>query len=250
MINRREFISLTGAATAGLILPEFSTAQGSKPVRPPNIVLILADDLGYCDTNLYECRGVKTPNIQSIAENGVSFTDGHVSAPLCSPSRAGLLTGRYQNRFGFEYNAGGAARAHRLGLGLPISELTIADHLKKAGYATACIGKWHQGSQPQFHPLKRGFDEFYGFLPGAHYYIDPHSADAVGHYRFGLSGINKKAFNRRRKASPIMRGTTPVNEGKYLTDVFTDEALDFIERKKDQHFFLYVPVLFLLFQPT
>jgi len=243
MINRREFISLTGATAAGLMLPELGIAQSSKPNRPPNIVLILADDLGYCDTNLYECRDVKTPHIHSIAENGVSFTDGHVSAPLCSPSRAGLLTGRYQNRFGFEYNAGGAARAHRLGLGLPVSELTIADHLRKSGYATACIGKWHQGSQSQFYPTNRGFDEFYGFLTGAHLYIDPTlpgvKNNKAGEFR--RSRFTKEFFQNWRKRVPIMRGEKPADEQEYLTDAFTREALDFIDRKKDQPFFLYLP---------
>ncbi len=243
MINRREFISLTGAAAAGLVLPKLGVAQNSKPNRPPNIVLIMADDLGYCDTNLYECRDVETPNIHSIAENGVSFTDGHVSAPVCSPSRASLLTGRYQNRFGFEYNAGGPFRAHIQGLGLPVSELTIADHLKKAGYATACIGKWHLGSQPQFYPTNRGFDEFYGFLIGGHLYIDP-TLPGVKNYKPAKSRRNrftKDFFQDARKRAPIMRGEKPVDEQEYLTDAFTREALDFIERKKDQPFFLYLP---------
>ena len=138
-ISRRCFLSLG----PGVLAPAVRAAR-----RPPNIVVILADDLGYGDVCGYSCRGLKTPNIDSIAANGVRFTDGHVTAPVCSPSRAGLLTGRYQQRFGHEFNAGGAARCHRQGLGLPVEEITLADVLRDAGYATGAVGKWHLGSQP------------------------------------------------------------------------------------------------------
>lgn len=240
-LNRREFISLAGMAAAGLLAPGLGMAGKQPTQRPPNIILIMADDLGYCDTNLYECRDVQTPHIQSIAKNGVTFTDGHVTAPLCSPSRAGMITGRYQNRFGFEHNVGGFARAHREGLGLPVSELTIADHLKQAGYTTAAIGKWHLGTQPQFHPLERGFDEFFGFLHGANLYMDPSHPDCISFFRKGVASLPKDVFTRRRRNNPILRGKTPVQEFGYLTDAFTREALDFIERKKDVPFFLYLP---------
>ncbi|MCP4628714.1 MAG: sulfatase-like hydrolase/transferase, partial [bacterium] len=242
-INRREFISMAGAAAAGLMLPDLALAGNSGSKRPPNIVLILADDLGYCDTNLYECRDVKTPNIHSITENGVSFTDGYVTAALCSPSRAGMMTGRYQNRFGFEHNAGGPLRAHSEHLGLPVSELTMADHMKKAGYATACIGKWHLGSQPEFYPTRRGFDEFFGFLPGAHIYTDPSLPGVINEpgFKFDILAFAEEMWHKWQPEMSIMRGETPVEEPEYLTDAFTREALDFIERKKNDPFFLYLP---------
>src|SRR5918999_1114965 len=141
--------------------PSAATAQAKRP----NIVVILADDLGYGDIGVHGGKQVATPNIDAIAKNGVRCTSGYVSGPYCSPTRAGLLTGRYQTRFGHEFNAGAA------GTGLPLTETTIATRLKAAGYATGLVGKWHLGSEEKFHPNKRGFDEFFGFLGGAHSYF-------------------------------------------------------------------------------
>ena len=138
---------------------------------PPNIVLILADDLGYCDTSLYDCATIPTPAIASIAEQGVTLTDAYVTAATGSPSRAALLTGRYQQRFGFEFNTGSARVTNDQKRGLPKNQATIADHLRSAGYRTGLVGKWHQGNTDGYHPLDRGFDEFYGFLPGARSYF-------------------------------------------------------------------------------
>src|SRR5262245_23318164 len=126
---------------------------------PPNVVVILADDLGYADLGVHGCKDIPTPHIDSIARNGVHCTNGYVSGPYCSPTRAGFLTGRYQQRFGHEFNPGGGAE-----MGLPTTEVTLADRLKAAGYWTALVGKWHLGAAAQFHPQKRGFDEFFGFL--------------------------------------------------------------------------------------
>src|SRR4051794_17058988 len=145
-----------------------SAAAPAAPSRRPNIVILLADDLGYADVGFQGCRDVPTPHIDSLAKGGVRCTNGYVSGPYCSPTRAGLLTGRYQQRFGHEFNLGGA-RADELGL--PLTETTIADRLKGAGYATGLVGKWHLGAAPKFHPLRRGFDEFFGFLDGAHPYF-------------------------------------------------------------------------------
>jgi arylsulfatase A-like enzyme len=207
-IDRRSFLrTLTGTAA--------STALCAN--RRPNIVLLLADDLGYGGTSPYGERDFPTPNIESIARNGVRFTSGYVSCPVCSPTRAGLMTGRYQQRFGHEFNPGPAARAQG-NFGLPLSETTIASRMKALGYRTALIGKWHLGYQPEFHPLKRGFDEFFGFLGGAHSYIDP-LGDA---------------------ANPILRGTEKVDEKEYLTDALAREAVAFIGRQKNDPFFLYL----------
>lgn len=200
----------------------------------PNIVLIVADDLGYPDICAYGCTSGRTPHIDSLAERGVKFTDGYVSAPICSPSRAGMLTGRYQQRFGHEFNAGGQARSHRMGLGTPASETLLPAYLKSAGYATGMSGKWHLGSIDALHPLNRGFDEFFGFLHGANAYFDHKSrTDAVFANARGLRG--------RGPVNPILRGHEPVHEAEYLTDALTREAVAFIDRHADDPFFLYVP---------
>ncbi|MBI4579863.1 MAG: sulfatase-like hydrolase/transferase, partial [Planctomycetes bacterium] len=184
----------------------------------PNIVLIVADDLGYADLGCQGAKDIATPSIDSLAAGGVRFTNGYVSCPVCSPTRAGLLTGRYQQRFGHEFNPGPPARAEPH-FGLPLTEKTIADDLKTAGYVTGMVGKWHLGYQPKFHPTKRGFDEFFGFPGGAHSYVDA-KADP---------------------ANLIYRGTTPVDEKEYLTDAFAREAAAFVARHAKERFFLYLP---------
>lgn len=208
--------------------------MGKQAVRKPNVILILADDLGVCDVSMYECRGIPTPHIDSIARNGVKFTNGYVTAPVCSPSRAGLLTGRYQHRFGFEFNAGPLQRAlAEPEMGLPASEITLAELMKRAGYSTGMVGKWHLGLHEKHHPLSRGFDEYFGFLFGANMYVDPalpgvKSADPEG------TGVRI-----RTERNPILRGRTPVQEDEYLTDAFAREAVAFIERRRNEPFFLY-----------
>ena len=202
----------------------------------PNIVVILADDLGYCDTELFGCTGIPTPNIKSIAREGVLFSSGYVAAPVCSPSRAALLTGRYQQRFGFEFNAGALERAlANQEMGLPVSEITLPEVLKRAGYATGMVGKWHLGMHEKFHPVRRGFDEYFGFLFGANTYIDPGAPGVktigVGEYTSLVSACGK--------LNPIYRNTTPVDEPEYLTDAFAREATAFIGRHQSHPFFLY-----------
>jgi arylsulfatase A-like enzyme len=191
-------------------------ATGQAP-RRPNVVIILADDLGYGDLSIHGSRDVATPHIDSIAREGVRCTSGYVSAPYCSPSRAGLLTGRYQQRFGHEFNPQLLARGGK-GQGLAPSEVTIAARLKAAGYATGLLGKWHQGEEDKFHPLNRGFTEFFGFLPGAHPYL--RSDDKTW--------------------GPIYRGRQKVELDGYLTDVLAREAVAFIDRHCKEPFFLYL----------
>lgn len=210
-MNRRNFFRMMAGAGASLL-------SGAAAGRKPNVVLIVADDLGYGELSVQGCRDIPTPNIDSIARSGVRFTNGYVSCPVCSPTRAGLLTGRYQQRFGHELNPGPAEKAEET-FGLPLNEVTIANRMKSLGYATGMFGKWHQGYKPEFHPQKRGFDEFFGFLGGAHSYVD-----ATGD-----------------KANPILRGTQPVDEKSYLTEAFTREATAFIERRRSAPFFLYLP---------
>jgi arylsulfatase A-like enzyme len=222
--TRREFLRKMGFAAASASgLSVFSGCASAGPERKlkgkkPNIVVIISDDMGYADIGCQGCKDIPTPNIDSIARKGVRFTNGYVSCPVCSPTRAGLATGRYQQRFGHEYNTGPPPGGLREQVGLPLTEVTIADVLKSAGYVTGAVGKWHLGMAPHFHPFKRGYDEFFGFLHGGHSYIDP-----------GLGTFN-----------PILRGTEPVDEKEYLTDAFSREAVAFVERHSKEPFFLYL----------
>ncbi len=194
----------------GLIPENSAAADGSRP----NIVLILADDLGYADLGFQGARDIPTPHLDTLAASGVRCTSGYVSGPYCSPTRAGLLTGRYQQRFGHEFNPGErAGERSNEQFGLPLSQTTLADRLKAVGYTTGLVGKWHLGAAPAFHPQKRGFDEFFGFLGGGHKYFAEESTD-------------------------IYRGTEVVKEPTYLTDAFGREAVSFIERHKGHPFFL------------
>jgi arylsulfatase A-like enzyme len=201
------------------LLDQISDATEAT-VRPPNVVFILADDLGYADTGIYGSKSIPTPHIDALASGGVRFTDAYVTAASCSPSRAGLMSGRYQQRFGFEFNTAGGAITHRLGRGLDPSAVTIADVLQRAGYATGMAGKWHLGTRDRFHPRARGFDEFFGFLAGAHSYFPSKKKEPV--------------------YSSIQRDRTPVKEPVYLTDAIARETVRFIRERKDKPFFAYV----------
>ena len=201
--------------------PAAALQPASAPVgRKPNVVLIVADDLGYADLGCQgQSKDVRTPHIDSIAKAGVRFTSGYVSGPVCSPTRAALLTGRYQQRFGFEQNPRGQAEENVFGL--PLDQVTLPQQLKKAGYATGMFGKWHLGHGKGMLPHERGFDEFFGFAGGAHGYF--------------------KNAEPQTGNNAIQRNGTPVGESDYLTDAFTREAVSFVERNKDKPFFAYVP---------
>lgn len=200
------------AWSLGVALTAIAQAD-EAPARKPNIVILLADDMGYADVGFHGCKDIPTPNIDSLAKNGVRCTNGYVSGPYCSPTRAGLLTGRYQQRFGHEFNPGGGARADDVGL--PTTETTLADRFKAAGYVTGLVGKWHLGGAAKFHPQQRGFTEFFGFLGGAHAYFP-------------------------ERGAPILRGNDVVDEQTYLTDAFAREAVAFIERHREKPFCLYL----------
>jgi len=202
----------------GICIFPYSGTTYAAETQPPNILVILADDLGYGDIG---CHGGKipTPNIDSLARGGMSFKEGYVTAPQCAPSRAGLLTGRYQEKFGFEYNLDTPEPFTEHAGCLPLGERTMADYLHASGYHTGIIGKWHLGLEPQFHPLQRGFDEFFGFLNGGSFYLPPGKAKCI---------------------PGIMRNKTPVQVTSYLTEVFGDEANSYIERNKEKPWFLYL----------
>jgi len=195
------------------VLSSLVLAVPAVQARQPNVLIIVGDDMGYGDIGLQGCKDVATPSIDSIGKNGVRCSNGYVSGPYCSPTRAGLLTGRYQTRFGHEFNPG--PKDNNGENGLSLKETTIADRFKAAGYATGMVGKSHLGYDPKFHPMKRGFDEYYGFLGGAHPYIPGKGPD-------------------------IMRGTEKIIEAEYLTDAFGREAVAYIERHKDKPFLLYL----------
>ena len=219
----------------------------------PNIVLIVVDDLGYAELSCQGARDLPTPHIDSIAENGVRFTSGYVSGPVCCPSRAGFMTGRMQTRFGHELNAIGVQNLGE-NIGLPLSEKTIATRLKQAGYRTGLFGKWHLGAHASKHPLSRGFDEFYGFLNEGHYFKpEPYEGVATwlriastppgvgtrivrGRFIFSSHmGYDEPTYDVE---NPIYRGRQPIREERYLTDALADEAIEFIERAKGGPFFL------------
>jgi arylsulfatase A-like enzyme len=187
-------------------------ARAQSPARP-NILVIVVDDFGYGDLSIHGCKDIPTPNMDALAVGGVRCTQGYISAPQCSPTRAGLLTGRYQQRFGHEFNSA------PLDSGLSLKETTLADRLKGAGYKTGLVGKWHLGSDEQHHPQSRGFDEFYGFLGGANPYL-PQGPKAI--------------------VPRIMRGREPIEEKQFLTEAFAREATAFIDRHQKEPFFLYL----------
>ncbi len=211
--KRQEIESRTTAPQAAM------PAVGSSGKRPPNVIVILADDLGYNDLSIHGSKDIPTPHIDSLAKNGVRCTDAYVTAPVCSPSRAGLLTGRYQSRFGFEFLVSpDAVTASGEKAGLDPREKTFADHFKALGHATGCIGKWHLGDLPAQLPMQRGFDFFYG-SPGQSSYFQPTLIDS------------------RQSAKPMR-----VREsGYYLTDDYARRAAAFVEEHAARPFFLYLP---------
>ncbi len=208
------------AAGAATLLGRGQVGASSRAADKPNIILIMADDLGYGDISCYGSTKIKTPNIDALAKSGLKFTDYHSNGPVCSPTRAALLTGRYQQRSGIEgvFPSKGYQRGRDTGLAL--EETTFAEVLKKHGYATALFGKWHLGYNVEFNPVRQGFDEFRGNSSGN---IDYHSH------------IDGAVFN------DWWKNLEKVPEEGYATDLITKHGVDFIERHKDGSFCLYLP---------
>lgn len=196
----------------------------NKSSNKPNVIVIVSDDAGYVDFGCYGGKQIPTPNIDAIARQGIRFTDAYVSASVCAPSRAGILTGRYQQRFGFEHNTSNlVAPGYKItDVGMDPSEQTIGNEMQANGYKTIAIGKWHQGDEPKHFPLKRGFDEFYGFTGGHRDF-----------YAYKGARTNEHALYNNNEIVPESKIT-------YLTDMFTDKATSFITENKDKPFFMYL----------
>jgi len=245
------------AVVAGLAANE-TEARAAKPApraaaERPNVIVVIADDLGYGDLGSYGSGYIKTPNIDALAKDGVRFTAGYVTHPVCAPSRAALMTGRYQTRFGYEFNPEARDEAG----GMSLDETTMAQVMKSAGYRTGMIGKWHLGQAKGYYPSDRGFDEFFGIAAGGSTYIldpkpgdeffAPPGADAAGigegpppsQAPTDLASRKQRA-ERARQRFPITRNGEAVRVEEYLTDRFSREAVDFIDRHKRQPFFLYL----------
>lgn len=202
------------------------TALVSVADDRPNFIVIVADDLGYADVGFHNCKDIPTPHLDGLAKSGVVCTNGYVTHPFCSPTRAALLTGKYQQRFGHENNPKWDPADESIGL--PLDQLTLAEVLKSAGYKTGCVGKWHLGAHQSFHPNRRGFQEYFGHLGGGHHYFD--------HNQFQTNPMKAK----QEYLIPILRNDEPVEVNEYLTNVFGQEACAFIEKNREDPFFLYV----------
>ena len=198
-----------------LTLISCSSINDSKP----NIIIILADDAGYSDFGFMGSDEIKTPNLDQLALDGVTFNNAYVSASVCSPSRAGLLTGMYQQRFGHECNLDSDVNNS-----FDPNQITIAEALKTEGYTTGLIGKWHLGDKTQNHPLKNGFDYFWGFISGArNYFYDPNE-------------VNRNSIRN------VVENYSQTNFEGYLTDVLGEKAISFIDKNNQSNnpFFLFL----------
>ncbi|MCU0795985.1 MAG: sulfatase-like hydrolase/transferase [Akkermansiaceae bacterium] len=211
-------VPLLLAAIAFLVVVPIKAAEDQAPTRKPNVVVILSDDAGYHE---FSCQGnanIPTPRIDSIAKAGVRFTQAYVSGTVCSPSRAGLLSGRYQQRFGHELNI---PPAYSETNGLPLTETLLPRVLKDAGYRTIALGKWHLGYAPKFHPMERGFTDYYGFLQGSRSYWPLAKPGRLNCLMLDREPVEKESF-------------------EYMTDHLAEKAAEYMGRHKDHPFFIYL----------
>ena len=195
----------------GILISPCESARAAD--KKPNFLVILSDDVGWAEYGFQGGKDIPTPHIDSIAKHGVRFAQGYVSGPYCSPTRAGLMTGRYQTRFGHEFNSV-AQRS-----GLKLTEKTIAERLKPLGYSTCAVGKWHLGAGAEYRPLKRGFDEFFGTLANTPYYHPTQFVDS--------------------RVSPDVQAVP--DDSFYTTDAYGDRVVDWLGKQQDQPWFMYVP---------
>jgi arylsulfatase A-like enzyme len=224
-------LRLSAAALLAAGLAALATTADAAPAAntaKPNVIVILSDDVGWAEFGFQGCKDIPTPNIDSIASSGVKFTSGYVAATVCSPSRAGLMTGRYPTRFGHEFNGGGgeggagkAAKGSKGedAFGLPLTETLFPQRMKALGYATCCIGKWHLGGTKEYLPMARGFDEFYGTVANTTYYNPPQFIDS----------------RKSKEVDPVQ------DPNFYTTEAYRDRAIDYIGKQQGKPYFLYLP---------
>jgi arylsulfatase A-like enzyme len=217
MINRLTSLCVHLFLLIGIQIFNPFTCFSQTVKNKPNIIVILIDDAGYADFGFMGSKDMKTPEIDLLAKSGIHFTDAHTSSTVCAPSRAGLITGRYQQRFGFECNGQDAQ------IKLDTSEIMLGAALKTSGYKTVAIGKWHLGSKKEYLPNNRGFDEFYGFLAGSRHYF-----------------YNDKENDSPNNIRSLRHNNTQIKFDGYLTDAFGDAAVNYIDKYKSEPFFMYL----------
>jgi arylsulfatase A-like enzyme len=201
-------------ATFAFVVAIAASAAATAADKKPNVLIFLSDDTGWAEYGFQGSKDIPTPNIDSIAKNGVRFTQGYVAATYCSPTRAGLMTGRYPTRFGHEFNSVAGQ------VGLSLQEKTIADRFREIGYATCAVGKWHLGNKPENRPTKRGFDEFYGTLANTPFFHPTQFVDS------------RVSDDVRKIEDPDF----------YTTDAYAERAVDWLDKQeKDRPWLLYVP---------
>ena len=193
--------------------------SASFAAEKPNVLIIVADDLGYADVGFQGAKDIPTPNLDKLVTQSVRCTNGYVSHPFCSPTRAGLMTGRYQQHFGHENNPAWLPEDTKSGL--PLNQITLPELMKQAGYITGAVGKWHLGAHPQFHPNKRGFDDYFGFRGGGHVYLE--GAKGGAEYNIPIE------FNGEER---------PFDD--YLTTMLGREAASFVDRHQGKNWMLYL----------
>jgi len=242
-------LAVSPAVAAGPAPPPASASAGAPAAvqaQRPNVIVILMDDLGYADVSAYHKGRIPTPNIDRLANEGVRFTQGYVSAPICSPSRAGLMTGRHQQRFGFEYNNGPGRLDREQHRGLDPREKTLADVLKAGGYRTGIVGKWHLGWNDEHYPTNRGFDHFWGLLTGQTNFMRPDGPDVVNAYPPSKPGDSRELAQPYQTVGETEQLVTGPDRrvvelgDRHMTDLITDEAIRFIDGTGDKPFFLYL----------
>ncbi|WP_221931368.1 sulfatase-like hydrolase/transferase [Pedobacter westerhofensis] len=218
----KKYKKILAVAIAALIANSADAQTKGEPTKKPNVIVIYSDDQGSLDLNIYGAKDLMTPNLDRLAHSGTRFSNFHAASPVCSPSRASLLTGRYPQRAGLDNNApsvyGGSG-------GMPGSQFTMAELFKSGGYKTAHIGKWHIGYSPENMPNQQGFDYSFGFMGGC--------IDSYSHF-FYWNGPNRHDLWRN--------GTEIWEDGKYFPDLMVDEAGKFLEENKSSPFFMYFAV--------